>query len=190
MAPAAATSLETDVRYRDWPTLHGIWQSGAAGSSLDTLTDGESQLVCDQNCTWAGAPTEIAPLFASVVGWVDRLANAGAPMMGPMRALAADVTDSWPNWTWGAAMWPLSTAVDTFLVANPTMVSFGEGHLVTGADATALSILRSNEYADQYSPHAAAGDFIPVRSANGRLIAVYVRDDIPFENASGLIRIP
>ena len=184
-----AASLEADTRYRDWVSLKGRWHSGAVGSSGDTLTNGAVDLVCDQNCTWSGAPAQIAPLFASVVSWVDRLASAGHDVGGSVRVLAADVTASMPTWRWAAATWPLSTPLTAVMVTDPTTVSFGQGHLLTGDDAIAVRNLRDNQHAEKYSPLWAA-DFVPVREPDGGLASLFVRDDLPNEDANGLIRLP
>jgi hypothetical protein len=182
-------SLEADVRYRDWPSLKGAWQSNSMGQSLDTLTNGAVDIVCDENCMWTGAPSQIVPLFAAVVGWVDRLAQAGSNMTGPVRVLAADVTASMPTWMWGAATWPAATPLASVMVTNPSTVDFGQGHVLQGDDATAVRALRDDQHAGKYSPLSAA-DFVPVREADGGLASLFVRDDLPYEDATGLIRPP
>jgi hypothetical protein len=106
-----------------------------------------------------------------------------------VRTEAVDLTNSFPVWDYKSAPWTLSVPVTSFEVPYNMPVSRGSSFKIDGMDAALLRSMRKAQAGGMYSP-AFVGTFIPVRSGEGRLYGVYLRDGLPFEDGRGLVTFP
>ncbi len=190
---ATLAEFIADLRYDDWPALQGSYPSDPSVEGAEDLifVDRETSVTCVSNGLLTSTPAEVVAMREAQSLWKARLWAAGVAVTGDVRVSVleylrnASWTESWPPGHWSA-----SVSIDTLAVPPDgwATVDYGEGALLTGADADALRALRADYL--RRAPDGFAvipGASIAVQDGTGPIYFVNVRDTTPFEDARGLV---
>lgn len=162
------TAAETDEINRELLTLSWADYAGSAvggAGAAAVLVRDEIVVGCAGECDAAGA-------LAVAREWAARLYARGAPSAG----------DVWMGWLPGDPGYPplIDLGVSFPWPATPTVMR------VSGADAAAVRGARDVAMA---RPDFDSHSIVPVR-VSGMLMGLYVRDALPMEDETGLVRLP
>jgi hypothetical protein len=185
LSAAQARQIETDLRYAEWPRLRGDYGNGILFDARpDVLSDGQSDVVCWALCSPDGPPAEMRDLFTKAMRLLDQLSASGQPASGPVRIAVHNREASSPGFSYMVWNWPLKRPLNQFVIPFG-IARAGSSFLVEGADADALRALRRMERTAAAVKSGIV--FIPLREGGGPLHAMYMRDTLPYEDATGLI---
>lgn len=149
------------------PTLHIAFE----GAVID----------CAAGCSGGDVPDEIAQLDARAADLLQLSFATGALESHPQRVeVVAEGVPPTPSFTWPATLDPATIAL------APADAVGGTATLVTGADADALRDLRHQVRDTSPTPGAA---YVTVDTGPPQY-AVFLRDALPWEDASGVVADP
>jgi hypothetical protein len=151
----------------DGPTFHLAFE----GAVID----------CAGGCSGGDVPDEIAQLDARAADLLQASYAGGSLEAHPQRVeVVAEGVPPTPSFLWPASLDPATIAL------APADAIAGTATLVTGADAAALRDLRHQVRDTSPTPGAA---FVTVDTGPPQY-AVFLRDALPWEDASGLVADP
>jgi hypothetical protein len=182
-----------DFRYDRWPDLNRV---GAYGTSLPDggsviFVDPETSITCQTVCSGPSTPPDVEAMRLANNAWNARLWSIGEAVTGDVRISVIesnrDPASLPPLWT--PPLWPLSTPIASVVVSEADIpaLRFGDGVLMTGADAEALRAMRRH-FLDSGARRTGIG--MLVHDDAGQLYEVNVRDTTPFEDERGLVAMP
>jgi hypothetical protein len=155
------------------------------------VTDNHYVVQCIATCEEElGGPSTDPPRTAVLEAaqlWIDRLAEVGQPIGGPVRIIATPWTGD-PNYNAGAGPWPLQDpAIEDVATPGP---DGPESVLVQAADADELRSLRARQVSGEFSEWwLGLGPELPIRASSGDLYSLTVSDVLPFERDGGGVTI-
>jgi len=187
--PALRDRLEIDLHYQRWPALAGDHCVQIADGAPLVVGDDVAQLRCGfLGLPYDGVPPEFLAAFTTITGAADGLWAAGTDNTGPVRMflVRTELRDdpSAPPVAWPLASDPASIAIDRAAFggnSRPDSIVVDDA-----ADAAALRALDARYHAD----HPDAADPTPIEGPDGARYDLFVRDVLPFDDASGELGLP
>jgi hypothetical protein len=187
-AIALAGSLKLDA----WPTWAGAWTPDNSVFDAPTLAllpglDLRQTVFCSRLCRGAPVPNDLQQLAQTYPDDLERLWTSGVPVESDIRYMLVRATTNQPP-ALGAFDWPLTEATFTaaaLTAAQAADAPYGSGHLAQGADAVTLRDLRQRYRTSDIGRQL---PFIPVWASDGGWYQLYLRDTLPIEDPTGLIR--
>ena len=144
----------------------------------------DSMIMCFGGCAGEPVPAGLQTAAAEVSVIAAELWASGAAVTGDVRYFV--VREEFPVPV-PYLDWPLALNVSDIATSelDAASGSWGRGRSATGPDAASLRALRS-QYLSSTTPELVP--HIPVMDANGDRYKVFLRDSLPQEDASGLVR--
>jgi hypothetical protein len=186
LTPSQASQLEADTHYADW--IRGDWRTPTlADASLDILYDTSVKLSCSSLCGSSSAPDFLKDVTARFADIVRPLSTGGGALQDQRVRISVVQLDPGAYDFVPHAAWPLAVALQGIAQDQGTaqMQGYGHGLLFQGADAEKLRALRATYVAGSYRQLGVPG--LPIDDG-GQVYLLFVRDVLPFEDASGLVR--
>ncbi len=181
-----------DFRYDRWPELNRVEPYGAPvpdGGNVIFL-DPETSITCQTVCSGASTPPDVEAMALANNTWNTRLWQAGEDVFGDVRISVIESSRDPASLPPGTTLplWTLSTPIESIAVsaADALALGFGDGVLITGADAEALRVMRQG-FLDSGAP---GSSMLVAAGGGGQLYEVSVRDTTPFEDGRGLVVMP
>jgi len=189
IGPALRALLERDLLYQSWPGLGGNHCVAVGDASVLKLGDETATLSCPDVTEpyYDDVPPEFPAAFAGADAVAAALWDAGTDETGPVRIYVVRPYRpdeiATPPVPWPLASDPTAIAVDEtdFVHALPPSTIVDDL-----ADAATLRALDAD-----FNPRRRyARDPIPVEAPDGMRYKLYVRDVLPFDDASGELGVP
>jgi len=184
LSAADADKIAADLRFGEWAGLQGDHGRGFNGATAAMLSNGVSEVVCWALCTHPNAPAAMRDLFTKATTVLDRLSALGQPMTGPVRLALQNRQGDAPDFPYPTVPWPLTRALTDFVIPFG-IAKAGSSFKVEGADADELRKLRRGHRNSAALKSGVA--FVPIKQGTGPLHSLYVRDTLPYEDATGLL---
>lgn len=186
----AERSLLARVRYESWHSWVGEHHPSSIANDADIviLVPGmraESTVTCFEGCGSAPVPSELQATARDLGQIATDLWMTGNPVTGDVRfVLVREETSEVPI---QYLEWPLAIEPSTLSISESeaAQLSWGRGQIASNQDADSLRALRAG-FRD--SPLVGLVPHIPVKDSNGFRYKLFLRDTIPYEDETGLIR--
>jgi len=139
-------------------------------------------------CGPSSAPAFVKDLSARFEDMARPLWSAGAPLDGQGVRIIAVRLDPGTYAFVPHASWSLAVALQSISqdAGTAQLQGYGHGLLFEGSDATRLRALRAMYVAGNYRQQGVPG--LPVDGEGGAIYLLFIRDALPFEDTSGIVR--
>ena len=185
------SSLEETAQLSKWADVQGSY-CYAAFDGPDFVFWYRGATIWIRACGYPGGPAPALDPREPLRTFAANLYSRGAALAGPVRfALVRRTAELRPGEEdkfRGGQPWPLAGAPAN-VAAMPSQTEpypLVPIHVASGADAVTLGSLRAALLAGTIGN----GQFIPIVENDGALYELYVRDVLPFEDESGMVKIP
>lgn len=188
LTPKEEESLIEVLHFGEWGELAGAWHNSSAVFDADATVfyDQRNRIACSGDCDGSETPDAVHEMTKEYPATLLNLWERGTPTHGAFRATAVviDPPDNYsevPDFAW-----PLSREISQFAVSELEATALGYGAGVLLDEET--DRLRDLRESYRSSPVRRAVDHLPVKDAEGVRYRLYLRDTLPFEDESGLVR--
>lgn len=174
-----AMRLGDALRLNMWPDFYGQWHgSGYADAPSLVFDDSTRAIGCSAFCMGEHVPAVVQQMRDAFPLVVAELWAAGVSAPSAVRAVAFQ-RDEVPNVSY--VEWPLARPISDFVRMDS---AYGEGVLEEDA-AAVLKELRASFVRGDHGPFRNTLDV----TSGGSYYEVYVRDALPFEDETGIVRL-
>lgn len=187
--PAQANALAEDIGYAQWPELHGRYDGGSA-DCYRTLASPGSTIECGGSCYWGSwAPAEIRMWLDAARSWQTTLTEDGQPVpLGDPLRLDGWIVDAEPAQPLDDIVeWPFPFTPEEAGIP-PYAPSREATWLVTDPEITAAFRSYWTSFDGPTPDHVWPFSF-SVPGDPVRIVSLWLRDVVPFEDADGYIPI-
>lgn len=190
LTSAEFREISLRLHVSEWPVLAGTYRTPLFDAPPDILAAPGVRISCQGLCRLGGGTPAVTEVYTQAMGLMAELYERGKPVSGPVRITVMEVTESFPDWKFGTAEWPVTEPTIEAIARPLAPTEPGSGHLISESSSAAFRRLRAEQRNEKYSPRTLAS-FIPVRARDQRLYGLFVRDVIsPLEDMRGFISIP
>jgi len=178
-----AIELGSRLHFNAWEDLSGDW-SDPYGGTFDApiliFDNSRNAVVCRDHCDASEVPSAVKAMRDAMIRIAQELWDDGAPAPSSLRVVATPA-EAGPGIPF--VDWPLVRPFSDFVRTGD--VGFGEGTLEE--DVESVRVLKELRRSFLDGEHGAfVWGMLPVKSG-GAYYNLYIRDTLPFEDASGLV---
>lgn len=176
--------LAVRLGYRAWASFEGDWSAafGAPDAGAFQVWDHQFLASCTAGCR-DSAPEELQELSSGLSDFLAPYWEQGTPFRGEAMRL---VIVEYSRTAHEPSPWPLSTPVSEFMLPADEPLDIGRSFEVTGPDAEALRELQADFLAR--TPEIDRERPILILTEDGQHVGLLLRESLPWEDHTGLVR--
>ena len=184
--------LEERLGLAGWPPLAGTYSTGECDQPTRVYRLGGSTILAYGGCGHdTFGPARVVQ--EAVQRSLQFIRDKGTPSDGPLRFVLVRYEAPWLPTDLefrNAPIWPLAASASELSISERQASVFrpADTHVVVGGEAASLRELWTRFRAGQigyWDQIADSGELVPVKDADGKLYALFLRDVIPLEDPQG-----